>query len=482
MNKYELQLIDDMASFSQDPYNWVLYSFEWGKGELEGFDGPDEWQSGVLKYIGEQLKKGLITTHEAIQIAISSGHGIGKSCLVAWLILWSLSTFADTKGVVTANTETQLKTKTWSELAKWYNLFIAKHWFIKTATAIYSSDVNHKETWRFDMIPWSKEKTEAFAGLHNRGKRIVVIFDEASAIPDTIYEVTEGALTDEDTEIFWLCFGNPTRNIGRFKDCFGKYRHRWYTKQIDSRSVKFTNKQQIKKWVDDYGENSDFVKVRVRGVFPSQSILQLIPEDIVYAAAQREISVEHYNFAPVILSVDSAWCGGDEIVIGMRQGLYSRILKKYSKNDNDVVIATDLAEFEDKLKADAVFIDFGYGTGIYSVGKSFNREWILVNFAEEPEKEGCLNKRAEMWDDMRIWLKQGGKIENDQRLIYELVSQERIYRLDGKLQLVKKEDMEISPNRADQLALTFAHRVVKKKPMQRRPAGLEEGHKSCFRG
>jgi hypothetical protein len=69
---------------------------------------------------------------------------------------------------------------------------------------------------RADAIPWSEENTEAFAGLHNKGRR----FDEASAISDKIWEVSEGALTDEDTEIVWLAFGNPTRNPGRFRDCF----------------------------------------------------------------------------------------------------------------------------------------------------------------------------------------------------------------------------------------------------------------------
>jgi hypothetical protein len=102
-----------------------------------------------------------------------------------------LSTFEDTRGVVTSNTETQLKTKTWAELAKWHRLFIARDFFEFTATAIYSKAKDHDKTWRFDMIPWSVEKTEAFAGLHNKGKRIVVIFDEASAIPDKIFEVTE---------------------------------------------------------------------------------------------------------------------------------------------------------------------------------------------------------------------------------------------------------------------------------------------------
>ncbi|MEI7000490.1 terminase, partial [Klebsiella pneumoniae] len=87
--------------------------------------------------------------------------------------------------------------------------------------------------------------TEAFAGLHNERKRIIVVFDEASNIADLVWEVAEGALTDEDTEIIWVAFGNPTRNTGRFRECFRKYRHRWKCAQIDSRTVEGTNKQQL---------------------------------------------------------------------------------------------------------------------------------------------------------------------------------------------------------------------------------------------
>ena len=96
--------------------------FPWGeKGSpLEEFEGPDEWQTKLLK----EVRDGLKTTNQAVQEAVASGHGIGKSALVAWIILWAMSTMVDTKGVVTANTESQLKTKTWAELAKWHRLLL----------------------------------------------------------------------------------------------------------------------------------------------------------------------------------------------------------------------------------------------------------------------------------------------------------------------------------------------------------------------
>jgi len=459
----ELDLIDDIAGFSKDPLAYVLYAFEWGSGELSKHKGPDDWQTDVLNDVGA----GVVSLQQAIQIATASGHDIGKSALVAWLILWAMSTREDTRGVVTANTESQLRTKTWPELAKWHRLSINRHWFTVTATAIFSVVKDHEKTWRIDAVPWSDSNTEAFAGLHNEGKRILLLFDEASAIPDVIWEVAEGAMLDTDTEIIWCAFGNPTRNTGRFKECFGRFRHRWIGRQIDSRSCRIANKQKIQEWIDDYGIDSDFVKVRVRGMFPSLSVKQFISLEDVDGAFGKSIRPEQYIFAPKILTCDPAWEGDDELVIGMRQGLVFNILRTIAKNDNDITVATLLANLEDEHQADAVFIDAGYGTGILSAGKVLNRShWRLVWFAEKSTDKGCFNKRAEMWKLMRDWLKEGGAIPSDNVLHDDLIGPETVPRLDGKLQLESKKDMKKrkvpSPNRADALALSFAYPVDKR--------------------
>ena len=225
------------------------------------------------------------TPDEAVRLAVASGHGIGKSALVAWVILWAMSTLSDTRGVVTANTEGQLRTKTWPELAKWHALSINKSWFTYTATSLQSSRPGRDRTWRVDAITWSENNTEAIAGLHNKGKRAFALFDEASSIADGVWETIEGALTDAGTDLFWLAFGNPTRTTGRFRECFagGRFAHRWQPQQINSRSVSMTNKAQIATWVHDYGEDSDFVRVRVKGEFPRAGTMQFIDSERVAA-------------------------------------------------------------------------------------------------------------------------------------------------------------------------------------------------------
>lgn len=142
--------------------------------------------------------------------------------------------------------------------------------------SVTSSDAAHYDCWRLDALTWSEHNTEAFAGLHNVNKRLIVLFDESSSISDKVWETTEGALTDANTEIIWIAFGNYTRNTGRFHDCFTRDRHRWINKQIDSRDVEGTNKEQLNQWVTDHGEDSDFVRVRVRGIAPKYGISQLI--------------------------------------------------------------------------------------------------------------------------------------------------------------------------------------------------------------
>ncbi|TXH43041.1 MAG: terminase, partial [Desulfurellales bacterium] len=193
------ELIEWLDSVRDKPLAFAMGAFPWGEPGtvLETYpDGPSEWQRQILLAI----ETGLLTPWEAIQLATASGHGIGKSALVSIIILWAFMTYPDCRGVITANTETQLKTKTWAELGKWFNLcFFAREHFTLTATGLFSKDPDRERTWRIDMIPWSEKNPTAFAGLHNKGKRLLLIFDEASEIPDIIWETAEGALTDTDT-------------------------------------------------------------------------------------------------------------------------------------------------------------------------------------------------------------------------------------------------------------------------------------------
>lgn len=474
--KSDRDLLEHIGSFAYDPLGFVLQCFPWGTGELsptpsDPNPGPDGWQSRILIELGEALRKDMnsegIYIGQAIQFAVASGHGIGKSALLCWIILWAMATRRDTRGVVTANTMPQLMTKTWPELAKWHRLFIGSKFFKVEKTSMHSLESGHEMSWRMDAIPWSKANPQAFAGLHNQGKRALMIFDEASDIDDIVWETAEGFTTDANTENIWMAFGNPTRNVGRFRECFRKFRSTWRTRKVDSRTSKQTNKVVLNKRVEDWGENSDYIKVRVRGEFPAQSDLQFISQDLVDAANGKHLDKSLYHFAPVVIGVDPAWTGGDETVIWLRQGLYSEKLMTMPRNDDDNVVAGFIAKFEDERRADAVFIDFGFGTGIASAGKLMGRSWTLVPFGGAPADPQYLNKRAEIWGLMRDWLRGGGALPPDQQICEELISPEySMTTPKTQIKLESKEDMKDrglpSPNRADALALTFSMPVKKK--------------------
>lgn len=479
-NEYEAQLALDIGGFAYDPLGFVLYAFPWGEeGPL--FDRKiEDWQRDELEAIGEALKAGVSVTDaaaRAIRRAIASGHGIGKSAFVSWVILWAVSTLEDARGVVTANTEAQLKGKTWAELAKWHRLCLCGHWFDCTATALISRLPGHEKTWRVDMVPWSERNTEAFAGLHNMGRRVLLVFDEASAIPDSIWDVSEGALTDDNTEIIWIVCGNPTRNTGRFRECFGRLRHRWNNRQVDSRNVSITNKSQIQEWVDDYGEDSDFVRVRVRGVFPRAGSCQLISSESVDAAFGKSMRPEMYRHAPKVLGVDVARFGDDQSTMTLRQGLACLSVKKFRGLDL-MTFAGLVAQLIQKEEPEMTFVDqTGVGAGVVDRLRQLGiRNVIGVDFGGAPlNKELYANKRTEMWCLLRDWLEGGGVIPPDEELRSDLVSPEYGFTGDkGQIVLEKKQDMKkrglASPDCGDSLALTFAAPV---RPKTDRHSGLD---------
>lgn len=466
--KVDLQqrLFDEIAAFTHKPLAFVKYAYPWGQGELSDSAGPREWQANILKSIGSHLSK-RATRHQPLKIAVASGHGIGKSALISMITCWAMSTCEDCKVLVTANTGTQLATKTVPEVHKWCRLAINQHWWEPKATSITIRAGQHEKLWRTDFTPWSENNTEAFAGLHNKGKRIVLIFDEASAIADTVWDVAEGALTDENTEIIWLAFGNPTQHTGRFRECFGRFKHRWVTHQIDSRTVEGTNKAQIDQWASDYGEDSDFFKVRVRGEFPQSGSSQFIGADIV--AACRKYKAEAFASLPKILSVDVARFGDDQTVIGTRQGRKATILAKYRGMDT-VQVSERVIQFIEKERPDATVIDGdGIGAGVIDQLRYRGFGGRLFEFhggqtASDPA--AYYNKRAESWGQMREWLMAGAEIPNDPELESDLTGPEYGFSNKQQIQLEKKDDMKrrgmASPDCGDMLAMTFAVNVKPK--------------------
>lgn len=494
------ELLDGLARYRHDPLGFVMWAFPWGeKGtSLEDMDGPEIWQREQLDRIGKRLRAGAAEAGDVIEEDTASGHGIGKSAEVSWLVLWAISTCTDTRGVVTAGTESQLRTKTWAELGKWYALFIARQLFKLTATGIFIADDPVREkTWRIDAVPWSKENSEAFAGLHNQGKRILLLFDEASAIDDMIYEVAEGALTDANTEIIWLRYGNPTKTSGVFfkkctqpgfvnkvgVSCEKAHQHRRNVfTEVDSRTVRFSNKKQIQAWVDEYGEDSDFVRVRVRGKFPRAGYANFISPELVFQARRRQLTLSTYQAFPKFLAVDPARFGDDFSVITLRQGLKVHFQVALGGFDG-VDLAGRVFEIcrQEKGISCIAYDAIGNGADLDSALRRMQGLPALLPVQwGQPAKDDkqYFNQRSECWGKMRDWLEHG-QVPDIDDLADELTSLDYAYDAKFRIQLQSKKDIKKnggkSPDRADSLALTFIPELIDRKvtmakvrPVQRR--------------
>lgn len=454
-----------IAQFYNDPLGFVLWAFPWGEGDLEG-EYPDRWQIAVMEDIRMALERNEALPPEEripIQIAVASGHGIGKTALMAWLNLWFMSTNRDPRIVVTANTFNQLSGKTWAELSKWHNMMLHKHLFKWTATRYFC--LENPAEWKSDATPWSKHTSEGFAGTH--AKAVLYLFDEASAIEDTIWDVSEGAMTTE--RCLWIVFGNPTRNTGRFRACFGKFRHRWITRSIDSRTARKTNKAKIQQWIDDYGLDSDFVRVRVLGKFPRQASNQLISEEDV-EFCQNEYEAVGFELYPISICCDVARFGDDLSTIGAYQGKKTHELRAYS-GQNVVQVASLVAECyryhrnntPSHIKIRIFVDDIGVGGGVTDILKTWGLPVTPVNSgakADDPEK--FLNKRAEMWWRGAQAIKGGFELPEEPRLKDDLINIEYFMTPNGqKIQLEAVKDLKErglpSPDFGTNFVLQFAY-------------------------
>lgn len=463
-NNLARDLGETMAQFYNDPLGFVLWAFPWGQGELAG-EYPDRWQIAVMEDIRRGLEMNEAKPPEEripIQVAVASGHGIGKTALMAWINLWFMSTNRNPRIVVTANTFNQLSSKTWAELSKWHNMMVHKHLFDWSATKYVC--LENPAEWKSDATPWSKHRSEGFAGTH--AKAVLYLFDEASAIENQIWDVSEGAMTTE--RCLWVVFGNPTRNTGRFRECFGKFRHRWITRSIDSRTARKTNKAKIQQWIDDYGIDSDFVRVRVLGKFPRMASNQLISEDAVDYCV-NEYRAAGYEIYPISICCDVARFGDDLTTVGAYQGKFTHELRGYS-GKNVIETASLCAEayryFKEKYPGVRVHIfvdDIGVGGGVTDILKNWGLPVTGVNSgakADDPEK--YLNKRAEMWWRAAQAIAAGFQLPPEPRLKDDLINIEYFMTASGqKIQLEATKDLKErglpSPDYGTNFVLQFAY-------------------------
>jgi hypothetical protein len=324
------------------------------------------------------------------------------------------------------------------------------------------------KNWRVDAMTCREENSEAFQGLHAANSTPFYIFDEASGIPDKIWESRFGGATDGEPMSF--DFGNPTRKSGYFfENCIGRYRHRYNVRSVDSRSVRITNKALMEEWRHDWGEDSDLFKVKVKGEFPSAGSVQFIPTDLVMDA-QMQMPVTSLNDA-VIIGVDVARFGDNNTVLYPRVGMDAKSFpfRTYNGLDN-VQVAEKVIELVNDFKAlgknqPTIFVDGGgLGGGVVDILRRLGYSPIDVNFGGKAADRKWWRKGDEMWGRMKDAM-QRLSIPDDADLRDQLTQREYGFSQDGsRIRLESKADMVKrgvqSPDIADALALTFAAEVA----------------------
>ena len=467
---------------ANDPEAFVMFVFPWGQKDtpLERFSGPRAWQREVLRDIARHIRTNSApdAVLQALRSAVASGRGIGKSALVSWLILWMLSTKIGSSVIVSANSENQLRKVTWGELTKWTTMAINAHWWEPSATnlapAAWLTELVERDLrkgtryWGAEGKLWSEENPDGYAGVHNHDG-MMVIFDEASGIPDGIWSVAAGFFTEPIVHRYWFAFSNPRRPSGYFFECFHAKRDFWTTRQIDSRSVEGTDPAIYQQIIDEHGEDSPQARVEVYGQFPSTGDDQFIGPGVVAEAVRRPRYKD--PSAPIVLGVDPARSGADSTVIVARQGRDLVAIKRYKGDDTMTVVGHVIEAIEEYKPALVVMDEGGLGYGILDRLNEQRYKVRGVNFgwkSKNPVMWG--NKRAELWGAMRDWLRTAS-IPDDRQLKTDLTGPKTKPDSSGKMFLESKKDMKArglaSPDAADALACTFAFPVASRQYVEK---------------
>ena len=430
------------------------------------------WHKSPRKFVEQGLnvkpEKWQIKAMEAIRdndrVAIKSGHGVGKSALLAWTILWWLLTRHPAKIACTAPTSHQLDDVLWGEVSKWSRQLPEG---LKSLISVTSEKVflNADPRQSFAVARTArKEKPEAFQGFHS--DNMLFIADEASGVEPIIFEVAEGVMTEEGAKT--LLTGNPTRTSGVFYDCFHKMREYWKCLSVpckESTRVKPLYYEQMEK---KYGIDSNVYRVRVLGDFPRDDDDSVIPLSAVEASIGRDVQVP--DSEPVVWGLDVARFGSDKTALAIRKGriLVGKIDKWQGKDLMQTCgIIFNKYEKAKKFKPECpkeILVDsIGIGAGVVDRLREMGLPARGVNVAEAASIDTMYNRlRDELWFQVRDWfLSQEVAIEDDEELIAELTTVKYAYTNLGKLKVEAKDEMKKrglhSPDLADAVCLSFAY-------------------------
>lgn len=285
---------------------------------------PDEQQAKILRSLAVNQ-----------MTSVRSGHGVGKSTVEAWAVIWFMTTRPFPKIPCTAPTQHQLFDILWAEVSKWlrHNKALANE-LVWTKEKVYMK--GHPEEWF--AVARTASVPDALQGFH--AEDVLYIIDEASGVSDIIFEPVLGSLSTPGAKL--LMCGNPTQLSGFFYESHTKNRNSYATFHIDGRNSSRVSQDFVQTIIDMYGEDSDVFRVRVAGEFPLQEDDIFIPLSLVEKSAMTEYKPRGVP-SLVHISCDVARFGDDKTVIGYKTDEKVTFYKKRQGQDtmktaDDIVI------------------------------------------------------------------------------------------------------------------------------------------------
>lgn len=436
----------------------------WFEDYREGLDLT--FQQTLALHGVEKALRGECST----RISIVSGHGIGKSALLAMLILWFLFVHPASQVACTSPGKEQMYDVLWKELAKWIERMP------EAMRDMYEWESSHirmkesRETWFARAKTSSKENTEALAGVH--ADWVLMAVDEASGVEEPIFETMEGALTSGNVLVFLI--SNGTRSIGYFYDTHHKDAARWQTFCFDSEESPRVDQTYVDGIIAKYGKDSVQYAIRVRGQFPDEGIMDDKGYVQLFNKADLHIVPYESEWKPlgrVYGALDASGEGQDSSEWAVRDRLRAGIVateKVSTAASMSVTSLTTMERFE--IEPQDFAIDaFGSGHAVaQEIALATAKQKVAwrvspINVGDpcpdEEDKELYVNLRAMLYYKMLLWARTGGEFMASDRLEEELLSVRFRRTTTGRIQIMDKVQMKklgfASPNKADALSMTF---------------------------
>ena len=437
-----------------DPFSFMLQRYrrqpELFVREVLGAE-PDPWQLEMLTALGRDHRR----------LSIRSGHGCGKSAVLAWTMLWHMLTRFPQKTVVTAPSAPQLYDALWSELRTWAARLPGRWGTLLRVKSNRVELVDRPEESFISARTSRAETPEAMAGVHARF--VLLVVDEASGVPEPVFETAQGSMSTPGA--ITLLTGNPTRSSGFFWRTHHVEADRWWTRHVSSIDSPRVDRAFVEDIVARYGRDSNAFRVRVLGEFPLSESNTLIPAVLVEQAMERAVDPDPE--ARIIWGVDPARFGADKSVLIKRAGW--RVIeapRDWSGLDTMQLTGQIRAEWDrtpGPFRPVAIVVDaIGIGAGVEDRLREQDLPTIGVNVGESPSVEGRFRRmRDQLWQECADWLA-SNKVELPwhERLRDDLASARYSFLSDGKLIVESKAEMRArglpSCDFADALCLTFA--------------------------